>query len=441
MEDALFWLRWGNQVAGRRGRWMTVAIWIVAVAVLSAVFPGVSQFENNNANNFPATAWSNQATQVIQQQFPNNKGIPALVVFYRKGGLTTSDYASIQSVSKTLSSHPLPDQQAIVRYDKLPEQALTQMASKDETSFVMPVILKQNTDQTKLPKDLTQLETVVTQSVGHNPFTEKSLGAAGLHARVTGPAGIAVDTLNLFQGADIALLIATVFLVLALLFVLYRSPILAIIPLVGVGLAYGAINPILGILAKHGLITVDGQTVSIMTVLLFGAGTDYCLFLINRYREELLSERNAREAMKRAVQGASGAIAMSGITVVIALLTLLFSQYGSEHRFAIPFSLAILVMFINAITFVPALLAILRRASFVPFIPRTEAMERERAEKRGKPLPKRVRHRSRFGIRLGTSITKRDRDDLLDWDCIALLFRCVGTGLDCPAQLHGHDRH
>lgn len=437
-EEAPFWSRIGQLVAGRRGRYVTLGVWVVVVAILTMLFPNVSKYENNNAQNFPQSAWSNQASSVIAKEFPNTKGTPALLVFYRAGGLTTADAAHIQQLSQSLENKPVVTGEKVVPYNKMPVQVVEQMRSSDKTTFIMPIILPNSVQQTQLNADVTALQSRVTNVFHSNPFHNPSITSSGLHARVTGPVGIAVDTLNLFKGADIALLIATVFLVLILLFVLYRSPILALIPLVGVGFAYGAIGPILGIFAKHGVITVDAQTISIMTVLLFGAGTDYCLFLINRYREALLEEQDARGAMKRALQGAGGAIAMSGITVVVSLLTLLLAKYGSEHRFAIPFALSILVMFINAVTFIPALLAILRRGAFFPFIPRTVAMEEARAARKGKPLSARVVRRGSedgFGLRLGKSITKHPWTYTLTSFVILAVFAFFSTQISSTFDL------
>ena len=113
-------------------------------------------------------------------------------------------------------------------------------------------------------------------------------------------------------------------------------------------------------MADQGWITVDSQAISIMTVLLFGAGTDYCLFLISHYRTELRKHENKRQALIAAFKDSSGAIAMSGLTIVISLLVLLVATYGSYQRFAVPFSLSILVMMLAALTLVPALASRIR---------------------------------------------------------------------------------
>lgn len=143
-----------------------------------------------------------------------------------------------------------------------------------------------------------------------------------------------------------------------------------------------------------------------MTVLLFGAGTDYCLFLISHYRTELRKHENKRQALIAAFKDSSGAIAMSGLTIVISLLALLVATYGSYQRFAVPFSLSILVMMFAALTLVPALLAVFGRASFYPIIPRTAEMEEARAKKKGKPV-KAHKETGRIGQWIGHVVTTK----------------------------------
>src|SRR5699024_7903578 len=163
-------------------------------------------------------------------------------------------------------------------------------------------------------------------------------------------------------------------IVFILLIALYRSPILALVPLVAVGVAYGLISPLLGFLADKGSIVIDGQTISIMTVLLFGAGTDYCLFLISRYRDELKQHEDKYVALNKAITGTGGAIMMSSMTTVIGMLSLSLAYYASYDRFAVPFSLSIFIMGIAALTLLPAILSLLGRIAFIPFVPRTEEM-------------------------------------------------------------------
>lgn len=387
---------------GKISKWVTLVVWILIALILTLTLPSVGDKEQNNAANLPSDAQSVLAEQVIQEYFPNSTGVPALLVWHRDTGLTEEDFTIVRSVSEELTNNPLPSQEEIIPLHMgIPIEVLT---SEDGSTLILPITFTGETETEVLKENLTHIREYINEQAGVNVFEADFTD--GLSARFTGPVGISVDATDLFLDADIVLLIATVLLVLILLLVIYRSPILAIIPLVGVGFAYLVTSPILGWLAGNGWITVDSQAISIMTVLLFGAGTDYCLFLITRYRDDLRHEKNPRTALIHAFKNASGAIAMSGFTVVMALLVLLFAQYGSSHRFAIPFSLSILIMGIASLTLVPAILAILGRASFFPFIPRTEEMEQERAIKRNKPVKKPKTQHKLWG-KIGTFVTEK----------------------------------
>ncbi len=387
MEEAKFFFGLGRFVAGPKTKWLTLIIWIIIAAVLSIVAPSVSKEENNNAALLPSTSASVQATNLVEKEFPSAKGTPALLVFYDKSGLSVKDFSNIQAIAKSLGDHKVNGELSVVPLNQVPSYVLPTLASKDKTTIVLPVTFSSSIASSDLQNSLTAMQKQIDTAIGFNPF-KATLSTSGLHARVSGPAGIAVDALGLFKGADLALLIATTFLVLILLIILYRSPILAIIPLIGVGVAYSVISAILGLLAKSGAIVVDAQGVSIMTVLLFGAGTDYCLFLVARYRERLFQERDRYQAITQAVGKASGAILMSGLTVMLALLSLLFATYGSDHRFAIPFFVAIFVMAIVGLTFIPALLAVFGRVAFFPFIPRVLTEESQLSKRQARKLAK-----------------------------------------------------
>lgn len=250
------------------------------LAVSSAVFPNVNKVTDNSAANLPASAMSARAEKVAEKQFPD-AGTPLLIAWYREGGLSQQDYGTIAKLYADLKKNPLPAQSFIPPYEKMPPQVLGSQASKDGTTIATPVFLKKNAGTDELSDNLKELKKRVA-SFESKAVLNKKLADAGLHVRFTGPAGISTDAVSLFSKADITLLVSTMMLVLVLLIVLYRSPILALVPLIGVIFAYGAIGLILGILAKEAIITVDSQATSIMTVLLFGAGTDYCLFLVSR---------------------------------------------------------------------------------------------------------------------------------------------------------------
>ncbi|GAB6991215.1 MMPL family transporter [Paenibacillus pini] len=378
---------YGRVVAGKRSKWITLAVWIIVVGVLSAMWPMVNKEVQNNAANLQSDTPSVQAEKVAEEQFSGGTGVPALLVWHREGGMKEEDLKHIQKLYADWTATPVANQDFVPPLDKMPIQALQIQLSEDKSTLVTPVLFKKDADSDQLKEGVEQLKSQAAKEMGADPFAAKQDSASELSARVTGPVGISIDASGLFKNADFKLMLATVILVLVFLLLIYRSPILAFIPLIAVGFAYGAVSPLLGMMASKGWITVDSQAISIMTVLLFGAGTDYCLFLISHFRHLLKEEGSKSKALLRSITESGGAIAMSGFTVVLALLALMLAKYGAYHRFAIPFSVSILVMVIASLTLVPALLAIFGRVSFFPFIPRTPEMEVERARKKGKPAP------------------------------------------------------
>ncbi|MFD2703358.1 MMPL family transporter [Paenibacillus shunpengii] len=377
---------YGKWVAGNRSKWITLLVWIVLALVLNLTLPAVGERENNNAENLADDKASVQAERLAAQEFPNNTGVPALIVWHREGGLQDEDLTNLQQLTEELTSEPVANQSQVVPLHELPPPALDAQLSEDRSTIILPVFFDEAADAAALEEGIKQLEVKAEELYGASPF-EADINGDELSARVTGPVGISIDATGLFEDADVSLLIATVLIVLILLLLIYRSPILAIIPLIGVGFAYLVISPLLGILADQGIITVDSQSVSIMLVLLFGAGTDYCLFIISRFRQLLWHESDKKKALFRAIMNSSGAIAMSGLTVVISLFSLLIAEYGAYQRFAVPFSLSILIMLIASLTLIPALLAIFGRVSFYPFVPRTPELAAAHAKKKGKPAP------------------------------------------------------
>lgn len=371
-------------VSGKKGRWITLFAWICLVLVLSLTLPQASSQKNENAANLPEDSPSQEAEAIINKEFPNEQGTPALITFHRDTGLSNDDLTQIQELAGKLTEEPVVHQQSVIPLHQLPIEAVQQQVSEDETTIVLPVLFEKSTTTAELEKSLEELQTAASDIFSTDPFKADINDEDTLSARTTGPVGIAVDAAALFSQGDLSLLIGTVVIVLICLLVIYRSPILAIIPLIGVGIAYLVISPVLGGMGKAGWIEFDSQSIAIMTVLLFGAGTDYCLFLISKYRSLLKVETKKEIAMANALRRSGGAVAMSGLTVVFSLIILLLAEYGSIQRFAVPFSLSILIMMVASLTLVPAILAIFGRVSFFPFMPKTPEMEKAKPVKKKK---------------------------------------------------------
>lgn len=396
---------WGSVVAGPKTRWLTIFVWVILVGVFSFVWPQVNEKETTDQQLLPEDMMSVEATGIVEEEFADDSGTPLLLVWHRDGGLEEADYETIQQLYEELSDSPLDHQEFVPPLHQAPPEALIGSASEDEEALTTPVFFEGDTTSDDYKVILEDLRGLMIEQAGED-LTEKELDEEGLHVRFSGPVGIQTDTVSLFSNADVTLLMATVAIVFALLIILYRSPILALVPLVAVGIAYALVSPLLGFLAGKGWIEVDAQAISIMTVLLFGAGTDYCLFLISRYRDELRKERDKHVALKRAISGVGGAISVSSSTTMLGLLSLGLAFYASYNRFAVPFSLSILIMGLAALTLLPAILALLGRFAFIPFVPRPEEMILELEEKKGKKMrrPKEANH---FGKKIGRLVTER----------------------------------
>lgn len=197
-----------------------------------------------------------------------------------------------------------------------------------------------------------------------------SIGSDEVAFEITGPAGIASDSTALFKNADFVLIIATIVLIFIILIFIYRSPLLAIIPIIIASIVYGVVDRILGLIGKYELFPVEGQAISIMLVLLFAVVTDYSLFIFSRYCEELNKYELKFDAMNEAIYHVSEPVFFSGGTVILAMLSLFVTVFEPYNNFAPTFTIAVVFILIAGLTLIPALFALLGRRAFWPSIPK-----------------------------------------------------------------------
>src|SRR6478609_2631737 len=288
----------------------------------------------------PGDAESVAALQAARQ-FDSGDVSPAVVVIARDGGLTAADREvlnGLRDVDLPLASPSAPK----------PTYA------GDAGLLVLP-LQGQNSD-------------VVADAV-ETLRGELEGAPSGLETAVTGPAGFSTDLKNVFAGADTRLLAVTGGLVLLLLIAIYRSPIFWLIPFFTVILTEGATRGLAALLGEAGLV-INGQNAGILSVLVFGAATDYALLLVARYREELTRVEDAGEAIAVAWRGAAPAILASGATVIMGLLTLVFAAVDSSASIGPLGAAGVAVALFLSLTLLPATLALAGRRAFWPYIPR-----------------------------------------------------------------------
>ena len=165
-------------------------------------------------------------------------------------------------------------------------------------------------------------------------------------------------------------------MLILLLLAIYRSPLMALVPIFVVGIAYIVAGGITYLLVHAGVTTVSGQTTAILIVLMFGAGTDYCLLLVARFRDELQRTADPGEAIERASAHTRPAILSAGAIVVAAMLVLTVADFNATREMGPILALGIVVMVAAGLTLLPALLGVLGRRAFWPVVPRVEAEPR-----------------------------------------------------------------
>jgi len=197
----------------------------------------------------------------------------------------------------------------------------------------------------------------------------------GFESHVTGFAALLSDLFGAFGGIDSSLLLTTLGVVSIILIFVYRSPVLWILPLISALFALSTAGGIIYLLAKQNVITVNGQSQGILTILVLGAATDYALLLIARYREELHHHESRLDAMKAAYKGVFEPILASGATVAVSLLVLLLSELSGNRGLGPIGAIGVACAMLTILTFLPALLVIFGRWIFWPRIPRFDDVD------------------------------------------------------------------
>jgi RND superfamily putative drug exporter len=321
---------------------------VVVIAVagpLAGKLTGVEK--NDNSAWLPANAEATQVSE-LQKQFQPDDIAPAVIVYERPSGITPSDQAKVAQDVKALASIP-----GVVGHVVGPVPA--------QDGKAIQVIVPIKIDSAGWEK-IVDVVNDVKQTIGP--------GANGLGVYVTGPAGNAADSAKAFEGIDSALLYTTLIVVTIILLITYRSPVLWLLPIISAGVALTTAQGVIYLLAKHAGLVVNAQSAGILTVLVFGAGTDYALLLVARYREELRRHENRHEAMAYALHRAGPAIIASAATVAVGMSILTFAELNSTSGLGPVAAIGIVVGLLAMITLLPALLVIFGRWLFWPVRPK-----------------------------------------------------------------------
>jgi putative drug exporter of the RND superfamily len=341
-------------VSTNKGMWITLAAWLVVTVALALFAPNAKDYEVSRIVSLPEDAHSVIAQSKVDEYFKDTNGTPGILVFQAKEG--SLEPATLVDIYKQIEDAKIPGVEQVIPLTSLPPQAIQGFLSKDQTTALIPMFFDSSLETTEIKDSKNQILEVVEA----NPDVQ---------LYVTGPAGIATDSLDLFSRADLVLIFSTVGLILILLIVIYRSPLLAFIPLLAAVFVYEVVMKLLGIWGKAGL-DLSNQTISIMSILLFAAVIDYSLFVFSRFREELKNHESKFEAMKEAMRETGMPVFFSGGTVLAAMLVLFFAGLGEYRNFAPTFATTMVVIMLASVTLVPALFTLFGRKSFWPKVPK-----------------------------------------------------------------------
>lgn len=330
-----------DRLTSRRGAWISLGIVLLTFVALFGLFSRIDGPTGNETA--PPDSESSQVSALLEE-FPNADEQSVLVVASRADAadLSPADITALKDIVPALDAHT-----------GLESSGPTVSDDGAAAVIVAPITVgADNAETAEIIKDLR------AEVAGHTP--------TGLTLQVTGGPAFGADVTSAFDGADFTLLLVTILIVAVLLIVTYRSPILWLIPLAIVAFADQLAGKVTG--AVGNLLDLQFDS-GIISVLVFGAGTNYALLLICRYREELLVEENHRAALSTAWRKTTPAIIASNITVVLALLTLALAVIPGTRGLGISSAVGLLIALAAVLFALPPILAVCGRRVFWPFVP------------------------------------------------------------------------
>ncbi|HEX2895424.1 MAG TPA: MMPL family transporter [Marmoricola sp.] len=344
-----------RQIAGKLTspvtKWIVLGFWIAALLVSMPFAQKLTDVQDNQAQSWlPGSAESTKALEKLNA-FQDQNDIPTSVVYKRASGLTPADFQAI--TSQTAQILELKGAKSVGPGGaQVPPEALIQKSGDGQVAVSTVTFNFGKNGWNDLPDTADQIHKIAQID--------------GVTVHLAGPGGQAADSAEAFKGLDGTLILWTALVVIVILLLTYRSPILWLLPIISSGIALMTAQAVIYFLAKNAGLTVNGQSQAILTILVIGAGTDYALLLIARYREELRRHEDRHEAMAFALHRAAPAIVASASTVVVGMLCLTLAEMNSTAGLGPVCAIGIAVGLLAMITLLPALLVIGGRWLFWP---------------------------------------------------------------------------
>ncbi|MET9860116.1 MMPL family transporter [Streptomyces smyrnaeus] len=330
--------------------WGVVALWIVALVLAVPFAAKLADVTRDKPTDYLPGGADSTRVQHLVEQLPGGGTSALLLVHHREGGLTAADRQLARAqVRQIADAYALAGEKdgAVPR----------SVPAKDGRTLLTAFSLTGMGDED------------VRDEAVHRIRDRIADPPSGLAVELGGPGAVAADSSEIFESVDGTLMLGTAVVVAVLLILTYRSPVLWLVPLLVVGVAAMVSRALVYGLVQAFDLTATTMNTSVMTVLIFGAGTDYALLLVSRYREELRVHRRPFEAMVAALRGCGPAVLASAGTVAAGLLCLLAADLNSVNALGPVGAIGVVCALAAMMTLLPALLVLLGRRLFWPLIP------------------------------------------------------------------------
>ncbi len=326
--------------------------WAIITALIFAAAPSLGDVVNDdNADFLPTASEARQALVISQEKFPS-PGLPGITLVHRPSGITEADRALAGEVFDYLSAGEFT---GFVEAT-LPPADIVEGDGMVRTLSIVSIF--------EIGGNLPLFAEYTTELRSH---FQSLLGADDeLVISFTGPAGIFADLASTFSSFDFRVTLLTIILVFAILLLVYRSPVMPVLALLGVGWTLATAQFLSALAASTFDLPISSQITALMSVLVFGAGTDYTIFVVARYREELRRQGNRWSAMATAVARLGPAISSSGGTTIVVMALLLLASFGSFRGMGPTLGMAIFVTVCAGLTLIPAIVVLAGRWVFWP---------------------------------------------------------------------------
>jgi RND superfamily putative drug exporter len=356
-----------GSLTGRVTKWIVLVAVLVVTGIMAGFSTQLADVQNNEASSWlPGSAESTKVLEELSQSVDPND-IPTLVVYHRDGGLTDDDLAAMEADGPEIAELDGVTEQGVLT-PAAAEAAAAQgapvptLVSEDGEVAYLYFVLNFGADGwNAIPDAADEIRSIATIDGGE--------------VHLAGYGGQAADSAEAFEGIDTNLIFATLGVVIVILLFTYRSPVLWLLPILCAVVANTIATGLVYLLAKYAGLTVNGQSQAILSILVIGAGTDYALLLVARYREELRRHDDRHEAMAFALHRAAPAILASAATVAIGMLCLSFAELNSTAGLGPVLAIGVAVTMLVMVTLLPALLVICGRWVFWPKRPTFRSAE------------------------------------------------------------------